>query len=239
MPRWWPLAILLCAAPAAAQIRTPGASAVSEHSGPIGDDSGPVGEGSRSMYEGVTIGESSVRHPDDRRSGGSVRDRNTRSMRSGPVSSLSSGPMTQPRTLPDGGSMTQHSAGAVKHDIDRPLGSRISQPLRELAPLQAHLRDLREHGSDAAIAAAEAPASAEPPPDNLLPGDDARRELAPADVAPGDGELAAPEPGDAIAPPAVHAPSADVAGAASGFDAVIPPGRDARLPPAATPASAR
>ncbi|MBX3028158.1 hypothetical protein KF840_24990 [bacterium] len=164
MPRWLPLAILLCALPATAQIRTPGASAVSEHSGPIGADSGPVGAGSRSMYEGITIGESSGRHPDDRRTGGPVRDRGTRSMRSGPVSSISSGPMTQPRTLPDGGSMTQHSAGAVKHDITQPLGSRISQPLRELAPLQAHLRELREHGSDAAVAAAQAPAVADPAP---------------------------------------------------------------------------
>jgi hypothetical protein len=158
------LLALLCALPATAQMRTPGSGAVSEDAGPIGEDSGPVGAGSRSMYERYTIGESSGAQPDDTRTGGPVRDRNTRSMHSGPVASMSSGPMTQPRTLPDGGSITENSAGAVKHDIDQPLGSRISEPIRELAPLQAHLRELREHGSDAAIAAAEAPASAEPPP---------------------------------------------------------------------------
>lgn len=165
MPRWLLLAALLAAVPAAAQVRTPGASAVSEHSGPIGDDSRPVGEGSRSMHDGArTIGESSSGPSLGGRLGGSVRDASTRSMRSGPVSSLSAGSMTQPRTLPDGGSMTAHSAGAVKHDIDRPLGSRISEPLRELAPLQAQLRALREHGTAAAVAAAAAPVAADPEP---------------------------------------------------------------------------
>jgi hypothetical protein len=221
MPRWLPLAILLCAPPAFAQIRTPGASAVSEHSGPIGDDSGPVGEGSRSMYEGVTIGESTGRHPDDQRTGGPVHDRNTRSMRSGPVASISSGPMTQPRTLPDGGSMTEHSAGAVKHDIDRPLGSRISQPLRELAPLQAHLRDLREHGSDAAIAAAQAPASDAPPPDEL---------------APTGGDAVAPEGAGEMGEPAAEQAPADVADATRPAAVEIPPAGAAAAP---TPADAR
>lgn len=236
MPRWLPLVMLLCAVPAAAQIRTPGASAVSEHSGPIGDDSVPVGADSRSMYEGRTIGESSVRQPDDRRSGGPVRDRNTRSMRSGPVASLSSGPMTQPRTLPDGGSMTQHSSGAVKHDIDQPLGSRISQPLRELAPLQAHLRDLREHGSDAAIAAAEAPASAEPPPDDLAADHQANDALAPGDAdgeaGPADDQAAAMDDSDAAARDQLPA---DVADAAPELGDAAPGAGDAAEPaPAAT-----
>lgn len=165
MPRWLILAALLAALPAAAQVRTPGASAVSEHSGPIGADSGPVGEGSLSMHDGArTIGESSSGSSIGGRLGGSVRDASTRSMRSGPVSSLSAGSMTQPRTLPDGGSMTAHSAGAVKHDIDRPLGSRISEPLRELAPLQAQLRALRERGAAAAVAAAAAPVASDPEP---------------------------------------------------------------------------
>jgi hypothetical protein len=220
MPRWLPLAILLLACPAAAQIRTPGNSAVSEHSGPIGDGSGPVGEGSRSMYEGVTIGESSVRHSDDQRIGGPVRDRTTRSMRSGPVASISSGPMTQPRTLPDGGSMTQHSAGAVKHDIDQPLGSRISQPLRELAPLQAHLRELREHGNEAAIAAAQAPASAAPAPEELEPLE---------------GE---PDAAGMAAPAAEEVP-ADMAAAASGSAGDHPTADHGGAPADPTPATAR
>jgi hypothetical protein len=198
MGRWLIVAPLLLALPVAAQVRTPGASAVSEHSGPIGADSRPVGEGSRSMRDGArTIGESSSEPSVSGRLGGSVRDAATRSMRSGPVSSLSRGPMTQPRTLPDGGSMTAHSAGAVKHDIDRPLGSRISQPLRELAPLQAQLRALREHGVEAAVAAAAAPVAADPEPvpggaDAALapdlpgeapPGADDARDAGPADAA--------------------------------------------------------
>ncbi|MFN8641419.1 MAG: hypothetical protein U0802_07085 [Candidatus Binatia bacterium] len=165
MARWLILAALVAALPATAQVRTPGSSAVSERSGPIGGDSRPVGDGSRSMRDGArTIGESSSEPSVTERTGGSIRDQATRSMRSGPVSSISSGSMTQPRTLPDGGSMTQHSAGAVKHDIDRPLGSRISEPLRELAPLQAQLRALREHGAAAAVAAAAAPVTADPEP---------------------------------------------------------------------------
>ena len=197
MPRWLMLAAILCALPAGAQIRTPGSSAVSENSGPIGGDSRPVGEGSRSMHDGArTIGESSREPSATGRVGGSVRDASTRSMRSGPVSSLSRGPMTQPRTLPDGGSMTQHSAGAVKHDIDRPLGSRISEPLRELAPLQAQLRALREHGTEAAVAAAAAPVAADPVP---LPGD-ADEPAAALDEPPAaEDEPAAEEPAEGTA----------------------------------------
>ncbi|HSP95774.1 MAG TPA: hypothetical protein VL049_00835 [Candidatus Dormibacteraeota bacterium] len=220
------LLALLCAGPVAAQMRTPGSGAVSEDSGPIGDDSGPVGEGSRSMHERYTIGESSGAQPDDNRTGGPVRDRNTRSMRSGPVASMSSGPMTQPRTLPDGGSMTENSAGAVKHDIDRPLGSRISEPLRELAPLQAQLRTLREHGSEAAIAAAEAPASAEPPPAAA-----AGEEEGELEDAGGPAEAATEEA------PAADAPEADADVAAA--EAAEAPVTEPASAPAATPAVAR
>lgn len=192
------LLALLSALPAAAQVRTPGRGAVSEDAGPLGDDSGPVGAGSRSMYEGRTIGESSGRaFPDGDPGGGPVRDRRTRSMRSGPVSSMSSGPMTQPRTLPDGGSITESSAGAVKHDIDQPLGSRISRPLRELAPLQAQLREVREHGSAAAVAAAQAPVSAAPPPESA--SDEGQLPATEEDVAPEPVAETAPEPGEPFA----------------------------------------
>lgn len=211
---------LLGTLPAGAQVRTPGRGAVSEDAGPLGDDSGPVGAGSRSMYEGRTIGESSgSASPDGHPGGGPVRDRRTRSMRSGPVSSMSSGPMTQPRTLPDGGSITESSAGAVKHDVDQPLGSRISQPLRELAPLQAQLRELREHGSDAAVAAAQAPASAAPPPEPVI--DEALRRASEDEIAPEPAaDEAAPEPGEPFADRGVAA-------------------EDPAAAPAPTPAAAR
>lgn len=140
--------------PGAAQMRTPGTGAVSEDVGPIGDPSQPVGAGSRSVHDGsATIGESSEAPGRS----GPVRDATTRSMRSGPVSSLSRGSMTQRRLAPNGGSVSEASAGAVKHDIDRPLGSRISQPLRELGALQDQLRRLRQQGDSAAIAASGAP----------------------------------------------------------------------------------
>ena len=209
----WLILALALALPAAAQVRTPGNSAVSEHAGPIGGDSRPVGEGSRAMRDGSRpIGESSSAPSISGRLGGSVRDASTRSMHSGPVSSLSRGSMTQPRTLPDGGSMTEHSAGAVKHDIDRPLGSRISEPLRELAPLQAQLRAVREQGAAAAVAAAAAPVAAEP---DLLPIE-ADAGIAPTDsddVQAGHGEVY--EAGSADPQVPVAAADADVATGAS------------------------
>jgi hypothetical protein len=83
-------------------------------------------------------------------------------MLSGPVSSMSSGSMRGANAPRQGGSVAEASAGAVKHDRDQPLGTRISQPVRELAPLQQQLRQVREQGNAAAIAAAGAPAA--PPP---------------------------------------------------------------------------
>ena len=153
------LAALLAATPVLGQVRTsPGDSAVSEHTGSIGEDSRPIGEDSRPMKGDPTIGESSGGTlSDGRLRYGPVRESSRRGMLSGPVSSISRGPMTQPRTLRDGGSITESSAGAVKHDSDQPLGSRISQPLRELGPLQEHLRAVRQHGDAAAVAAAAAP----------------------------------------------------------------------------------
>lgn len=174
--------------PAEAQMRTPGVGAVSEDVGPIGDPSQPVGAGSGSMHGSGTIGESS-----EPVHSGPVRDATTRSMHSGPVSSMSRGPMTQPQNAPVGGSMTEASSGAVKHDLDRPLGSRISQPLRELAPLQEQLRRLRLQGDTAAIEAAGAPPAAGP--------EEAAPEIAvPTGVAP-----------DHLPPQAAEAPPEDTA----------------------------
>ena len=64
-------------------------------------------------------------------------------MLSGPVSEVSRGPVASGRTMTSG-SVHSISAGAVKKDIDRPLGERISDPLTELEPLQETLRALRE-----------------------------------------------------------------------------------------------
>ena len=64
-------------------------------------------------------------------------------MLSGPVSDVSRGPVTIGRAMTSG-SVHSISAGAVKKDIDRPLGERISDPLTELEPLQETLRAVRE-----------------------------------------------------------------------------------------------
>jgi hypothetical protein len=161
------LATLLLATAASAQIRTPGAGAVSENEGPIGEDSLTIGEVSRPVGDGLTIGETSggpIRS-------GPVSDMNTRSMLSGPMSSISRGPVSSGRPMTGGPSMTEASAGAVKHDIDMPLGERISAPLRELAPLQEQLKRLRLEGDAAAVEAAAAPVSIpveeEPPIESL------------------------------------------------------------------------
>ncbi|MEO8601848.1 MAG: hypothetical protein ABI629_04660 [bacterium] len=147
-------AVLLFAAPAAAQMRTPFAGSVSENEGPIGESSRPVSEGSRPVGEGKPIGE----YSNGPVHSGPMSDMNTRSMLSGPVSSMSSGPVRGAgRTLTGAPSMTEASAGAVKHDIDRPLGSRISAPLRELAPLQQQMKALRQQDDAAALEAAAAP----------------------------------------------------------------------------------
>ncbi len=200
---WLSLSMLV---PAWPQMRTPGAGAVSEDVGPIGDPSQPVGAGSRSMYGSGTIGENS-----EPVHSGPVRDATTRSMHSGPVSSMSRGPMSQARSAPQGGSMTEASAGAVKHDIDRALGSRISQPLRELAPLQEQLRLVRLRGNSAAIEAEGAPPAAgadeaaphiadqaDVPPDQLPPAAEVSPEDAvteqPATVGEPEGEEVVAEP---------------------------------------------
>ncbi|MDX2169328.1 MAG: hypothetical protein SF182_19815 [Deltaproteobacteria bacterium] len=157
--------MIVLALPASAQIRTPFAGAVSENEGPIGEDSRTIGEVSKPVGDGLTIGETSGGPIGS----GPVSDMNTRSMLSGPVSSMSRGPVSAGRPMTGGPSITEASAGAVKHDIDMPLGERISAPLRELAPLQQQLKRLRVEGDAAAVEAAAAPVSVpveeEPPID--------------------------------------------------------------------------
>ncbi|MGH7789047.1 MAG: hypothetical protein ACRERC_19400 [Candidatus Binatia bacterium] len=123
---------------------------------------GPLG--GRPMSGDGTIGESSG----SAGRSGPMRDATTRGMLSGPMSEWSRGPVSDRRTLSGGGSMTENSAGAVKHDIDQPLGSRISQPLRELGPLQDQMRALRL-GTALPAQAVEAPVSAEMVPGDLEP----------------------------------------------------------------------
>lgn len=185
--------------PAAAQVRDPGETlSAGENAEPMSATGGTLG--GRPMSGSGTIGESSG---SSRRSG-PVRDASTRSMLSGPMSESSRGPVSDRRTLSGGGSMTENSAGAVKHDIDQPLGSRISQPLRELGPLQDQMRAIRL-GTGPAVQAVDAPVSAEIAPDDLAPPglepdpphDDAHYDNEPLDAAPADeAHLDAPIPAD-------------------------------------------
>lgn len=137
-----------------------------ENSGPLSDVSRPVGEDSEPMHGSATIGESSV----PVRSG-PVRGAGTRSMLSGPVSEVSQGTMPHPGSLA-GGAVAEASAGAVKHDLDKPLGDRISEPLRELGRLQDQLRALRTQAAASAAAGASRPvveAPLEPSERELVP----------------------------------------------------------------------
>jgi hypothetical protein len=106
--------------------------------------------------------------------------------------------MREPRPPLSGGSVTEASAGAVKHDRTDPLGTRISDPLRELGSLQEQMRARREQAEAATLSAATAeaapavadlvPAAEMAAPEPLLPGEaealqaDAAREPAPDDA---------------------------------------------------------
>jgi hypothetical protein len=175
---------LLSIAPAGAQVRDPEDTlSAGERSGSISDVSRPLGPDSKAVHDdALTIGETSggpVRS-------GPVRGPGTRSMLSGPVSESSQGPMTHERALRSGGSITEASAGAVKHDLAAPLGERISQPLRELRPLQERLRELHQQALTTPVD--EAPAA------EAAAGEDSRADL-PLVHADGEGAAdAEPEP---------------------------------------------
>ena len=141
---------------ASAQVRQPDETiSAGEGAHILSDISTNVGADSRPMHDGsLTLGETSGGPVGS----GPVSEMSTRSMLSGPVSSMSQGPMRGPRVSLSGGSMTEASSGAVKHDIDSPLGARISDPLRELGSLQKEMRARREQAEQAAIAGAREPA---------------------------------------------------------------------------------
>jgi hypothetical protein len=165
--------LVTCAATAPAQVRdAEDTVSAGEGAGILSDVSTNVGHDSRPVHDGtLTIGETSsgpIRS-------GPVSDAQTRSMLSGPVSSISQGPMRQTRPPLSGGSMTEASAGAVKHDAASPLGERISDPLRELGPLQEQMRARRQRAEDTALAGAAEPAvprdAVDPPFGTMAPLD--------------------------------------------------------------------
>ena len=149
---------------ALAQVQQPGEGvSAGENSGSLSDVSRPL-EDSPSVHDGAqTIGETSAGSVHS----GPVRDAGTRSMVSGPVSDVSRGPMYEPRPPLSGGSVTEASAGAVKHDIDSPLGERISSPLRELGPLQQAMRERRARAEQAALEGATGAAAPAIDPDSV------------------------------------------------------------------------
>lgn len=115
------------------------AQPVGQGSGPVTDLSTNVGAGSGSVHDSVGRGAFNA----GRLGGNSVRGSATGDVVSGPVSDLSVGAVTADNPVSGGGTVGQSSVGAVKKDIDSPLGEMISQPLRELGPLQARLRAIQ------------------------------------------------------------------------------------------------
>lgn len=117
---------------------TPVPAQVSEGSGPLSEIT--VRRVSRSVHDGATtLREGSV----GPLTSPSMHSGPGRSMLSGPVSDISAGSVhTGRRPASRDDSMTEASAGAVKKDIDRPLGERISSPLHQLTPLRERLREI-------------------------------------------------------------------------------------------------
>jgi hypothetical protein len=123
--------------PVGAQVGGEWSKPVGEGSGPVSELSVPFGPGSRPVHErGRTVREGSGGPVIS----GPVRDPGTRSMKSGPVSELSRGPVSEGRAMSGSGSIGWFSAEAVKKDLASPIGEHISNPLTELAPLQDILR---------------------------------------------------------------------------------------------------
>jgi hypothetical protein len=180
------LAVVLVTLPAAAQVQQPhDTQSAGEGAGPMSDVGGPMHDGSAPVHGAPSVGESSGGPVHSR----PVRDGDGRSMHSGPVSDISSGPMTEPRPPITSGAMSEASAGAVTHDIDSPLGERISQPVRELEPLRQQMRAQRERAEHAALLAQSAPAVAvEAPPAVHIESGTAASEPVAADEPPLAGE---------------------------------------------------
>lgn len=130
------LALLICIASSIAV-----AQPVGTGSGPLSDVSRSVKDGSRSVHErGQSVSDGSV---GSMKSGPVHGDRRV-GMLSGPVSDVSAGPVTSGRSMSGGGSMTENSAGAVKHEMDRSLGEQVYDLQRTLGPIQDRLRQQAE-----------------------------------------------------------------------------------------------
>ena len=108
-------------------------------SGPVSGLSTNVGDGSGPVRGSVGAGSLNG----GRFSGKPVRGSVTGDVVSGPFSDISAGSVTADNPMAGGGSVGQASAGAVKKDVDSPLGQMISAPLRDLGPLQDRLRAIR------------------------------------------------------------------------------------------------
>ncbi len=147
--RFWATTVaLLVAVSAAAQVRNPNETvSAGEGAGSLSDVSGGVRDDSAPMYGSGTVGEMSVGTVRS----GPMRGMGSRSMLSGPVSDASVGSMRDPRPPFTSGAVTESSAGPVKQNDSDPLGTQISEPIRELRPLQDAMRVQREQAEAAAL----------------------------------------------------------------------------------------
>jgi hypothetical protein len=126
-----------------------GSGPLRELSTNVRDGSGPVYEPRRSIREGNagSLG------------GNPVRYSTSGTLRSGPVSEISVGPVTAGRPVAGGGTPRDASAGAVTRDIDLPLrpGMELppAEPLYDLGSLQEQLRRIEPIHPDDEIFAGE------------------------------------------------------------------------------------
>jgi hypothetical protein len=180
---------------------------LSEMSTNVGAGSGPVHQWGRSVSDGSlgTLG------------GNAVRDSASGDVRSGPVSDISVGAVTSGRPVSGSGTVTDASAGAVKKDVDSPLGERISQPVRDLGPLLEQLHAVQPVLPDASAAAGAEDAAWEVQPGEEEAGWEAQEPTR-------DEEQAASEEPAAVEP---DAPASDVAA----VEAEPAPGGEAESPP--------
>jgi hypothetical protein len=172
-----------------------GSSSLSDVSRPVGADSGPVYESGRSVHDTGAGG----------LSGNAVRESVTGDVHSGPVSDVSVGAVTTGQSVGGAGAVTDAAAGAVKKDEDSPIRAGISQPLRDLVPLQEQLQAIQPLPRDTS------------PEDEAAAAEDAAAEAAQAipeaEAPESDEEQAAPQPEEVVAPaPEEAAPEGDAAG---------------------------
>jgi len=129
---------------------------------PVGEGSGPLSEVSTNLRAGgapVSAARRSLSEDTAGRLGGNpVRGSLQYDVRSGPVSEVSVGPVTSGRAV-TAAPVAAASVGAVTKDAGAPLGARISEPLRDLGPLQASLRALQPLPRSADVLPPEADAA--------------------------------------------------------------------------------